>query len=237
MSVEWSLVSEMFFYIVVFALALFGLRRWLSLVAGTWLTAIVINGLTAWSTPTIGYATILQLPLMVENAPFAAGLLIPTLLRWKPNATLLLAVFAFCVMVTIEWFDIVIDRLISGIGCAALIAAAVKSPDVLPSLIALMLRKLGDWSYALYLVHVPVFRIVFIKNPMEPFAGMFLIWVSTAILVGALMGELDLAISRRARAISVPDNQAWISVSNRGVPFWIRRDLSVLFRVHVTTGP
>jgi peptidoglycan/LPS O-acetylase OafA/YrhL len=63
-----------------------------------------------------------------------------------------------------------------------------------------VLRKLGDWSYVLYLVHVTVILGVF--KLVNASSGVLLILATTvAILVSAVLGQLDLACYRKLKGL------------------------------------
>lgn len=201
--VEWTLVHEIFFYVALFFLSLMGKTALLSKLAVFWIVAITLNALGGWFSPKIGYATIVQLPIMVENAPFALGLLIPLACSLRIGSLLPFAFFVLTIALVVLVFPIspTIDRLIIGIGSAFLVASAVGSSNILPSFLAKIMNKLGDWSYALYLVHVPIFVIV-LGSVGSPSLVMFAFWAVAALCGAALVGELDLRVAAYARRLA-----------------------------------
>ncbi|NKE77529.1 acyltransferase [Ochrobactrum sp. MC-1LL] len=200
--VEWTLVHEMFFYFVVFAIAAIGLKEYIPIVAVVWSFAIVVSALSGVHRPTIGLATISDLPLMYANTGFSAGLLVPTILKHFRNSAILFLVFCLTFLFT-YYHPSEFNRMWAGLGSAGLIAAAVLHTPKIPNIINVFLSKWGDWSYGLYLIHVPIIRsLLFYLYPSFAPEITFPLIVAGTIIGGALMGMLDLNIHSGLRRVS-----------------------------------
>ncbi len=159
--VGWTLTYELVFY-AVFALALRFERRFLPLVGGIWLLAVVLihalgPGDNAW-------VRVLGSPLNLE---FALGLLIGAAVvrdvLVAPRALFALAValvVATCVQTAYSGREFLIVTwarpLLVGVPMALLVYAALVLERHRGLLAPRWLRAQGDASYALYLWHVPV---------------------------------------------------------------------------------
>ena len=86
-------------------------------------------------------------------------------------------------------------------GLAALIVGlmALEREGKLPRLP--ILRRLGDWSYAMYLVHVPVILGTFKLLGGSPTWLMLTISAVSVLLVSAAVGQLDLATYYRLKTV------------------------------------
>ena len=136
---------------------------------------------------------------MYANSGFAAGLLVPFLLNRlrapKLWLALFIASFFYC-----YWYPDPSPRMWAGIGSAALVLAAVQSELRLPRFIDATLGRWGDWSYGLYLIHVPVTRsILFYAAPALPISVVFPAVIAAVLAAGAALGALDLALHERSR--------------------------------------
>lgn len=198
LAVEWTLVHELFFYVALFVCVLFGLTRCVAPIGALWLVAIIGSALFGSTFPRIGHAHITEVGLMLGNFGFAAGLLIPSVTKRlrSPLLFLLLALIAATVTYSFgpKW-----PRIIAGLASVFLLTAAVQSTVSLPVFVHVALSKLGDWSYALYLSHITVIYTVFHNIGYHP--ATILIATGLAILVSAVLGELDLLLHGLARKL------------------------------------
>lgn len=209
--VEWTLVHEMFFYFVVFAVAVLGGKKYLPIIALIWLTAIVVSGISGVQRPMIGLATITDLPLMYANSGFAAGLLIPTILKFFRNASVLFLFFCL-VFICTYYFPGALSRMWAGVGSAGLISAAVIFTPSLPKYADALLSRWGDWSYGLYLVHVPIIRsALFYMQPTVTPEVAFPIIIILTLIGGAAMGVIDLRMHSVLRSYAQKTSNFWIS--------------------------
>jgi peptidoglycan/LPS O-acetylase OafA/YrhL len=191
LGIEWTLVYEVVFYFYVFAIIALRMSRWIEVIAGLWLVAIFANTIIH---PGFApqYPSLLTLPLSTVCAPFALGMLIPLLVRKKLVTHASLAAGAFLFALAQIQFVAQFANLIMGLGCALIVAWAAALADDGP-MSSPRLAKVGDWSFAIYLVHVPVLTTLYQILPV----GMNPIWVwatslAAALLAGAALGVLDI---------------------------------------------
>jgi exopolysaccharide production protein ExoZ len=195
LGVEWTLVFECTYYVALFLVAAAGLQRHLNVITLGWL------GLIGAAALVVGRDNILypvySIWLAPANIAFACGLLIPWISRHLriPIGTGVLAVVALMVAVPP---DPVIARCAGGIAAALLVLDAIRVK--VPPRVMLGLPTLGDWSYALYLVHVPCVLIVYHFWPAPATVGAaWLAAVATAIAVSAGVGTADVWMYRRLK--------------------------------------
>lgn len=199
LGVEWTLLYETTFYVIVFLMSLSGKLKYLPHLALLWLAAIVIVGLT-YPASQAGYTqpSLLAFPFFAINTAFILGILGHRLqAKVEPFSALaggiLLVVLAEVFQTRFAMFQVCLG--LSGIifGLIAL-ERKKKLPDV-PAL-----QKLGNWSYALYLVHVPVILGTF-KLLNAPPAILLTTAVVLAIVASAVLGTLDLASYRKLKGL------------------------------------
>ena len=75
------------------------------------------------------------------------------------------AVAAAASALLLLFLDLGHDRLIAGLLAAVIVAGAIRIDRGLPGARVDPLKTLGDWSYALYLCHVPVIRLTYELAP------------------------------------------------------------------------
>ena len=204
LGVEWTLVYELGFYLAVGALVLLRLGRHVALAGGCWLLVIVVLGLLRSEQTVILHTGAAGLLLSSSTAAFAAGLLLEALPRragaFSPVQAALLLGFAA------GWGFWLLDgpgaarigATAAATGCACLVAWVSGLPARGPRALS-WLARLGDWSFALYLVHVPVLMLLL---PRLPEAGPLLLalaGVAAALVAGALLGMADLSLHRVLR--------------------------------------
>jgi peptidoglycan/LPS O-acetylase OafA/YrhL len=138
---------------------------------------------------------------MVANTGFAAGLLISPMIKRVHAPLLFLTIFGIS-LIGLYWLPWYPGRATAGVGSVFLVAAALQCDFQLPRLIDLVLRKLGDWSYAIYLIHVSVITAVF-AFPYAPLSAMvrFPIAIVAALLFAIALGETDFRLHRVSRAM------------------------------------
>ena len=76
------------------------------------------------------------------------------------------------------------------------------------------LENLGDWSYALYLCHVPVILLALAFTPLS--TSPILLWFGTmaaCLVASALIGSLDIHLYRMAKRIVDTADPRWLRVS------------------------
>lgn len=198
LGVEWTLPFEMTFYLVVTALMLLGAAPRLQLAALVWLAGIAAAGVFAprlqleWQFPTL-----FHLPLTDFSAGFAFGLLVPWLLRRAWLAVAASVVGAGLILASETYPPLTTWML--AIGCAGLVAGAMV-PGMTGPRFGQPLVALGDWSFSLYLCHVPVALAVLHFAPDHlPALALWAATVLLAVCVAALFGRFDVALHRVLR--------------------------------------
>ena len=201
LGVEWTLLFEMTYYVVIAAMALAGLRRWLEALFVCWLAFIVgitITGMapTATVTPTLS-----QLVGQSANIAFILGFLLPRFLDRLPSP-LTLCALALPIALAGFWItDAAAMRWPTGLSSMLLVAAALKAaPPPGTGFGHRFGLRLGDASYALYLCHVPI--IVLSGNVLSsaiPGTALFVGWIIAALALSLLLAPLDLNLHARLK--------------------------------------
>ena len=201
LGVEWTLLFEMTYYVVIAAMALAGLRRWLEGLFVVWLVyivAVTIAGVAP--TPTVT-PTLSQLVGQSANLAFIFGFLLPRFLDRLPSPAALCALALPIAAVGFWVTDAGTMRWPTSLSSVLLVAAALKAaPPTGTGFGHRFGLRLGDASYALYLCHVPI--IVLSGNVLSsaiPGTAVFIGWVVVSLVVALLLAPLDLGIHARAK--------------------------------------
>jgi exopolysaccharide production protein ExoZ len=196
--IEWTLVFEITYYTLLFFLMLFKRQRSLDAIAAVWLA--VILGAT-FLLPSVSEA--LQFPLNLllvpANVAFAGGLLVPALLArgYLPAVSAVLIVpFVFAYGL----FDLDTNRCLSGLAATCLVGWAAQAKVGREASPIRPLLTLGEWSYALYLCHVPVIRAVNAVWPdwLAPWGAAWL-GLAASLVAASIFGPIDVALYRKGR--------------------------------------
>jgi peptidoglycan/LPS O-acetylase OafA/YrhL len=202
LGVEWTLLLEMTYYVLIAVAMMAGLRSRLTLFFGAWLAllfAASVLGLTPKPTAT---PTLSGLFGQTANGAFLMGFLLPGLLaaRWLPGAGILcLAALPVAALVLV--LPAGADRWVAGLSALLLVAAALKAgPPREESLWNRSWLRLGDASYALYLCHVPVIIISGNILPQGvPAPLLWLGWCLGSLMLALALGRLDIDLHRRLK--------------------------------------
>ena len=197
--VEWTLVFEVSFYLYTAAIIALGWARFLPFIGCSWLAAILTVSLLFPELQEGRFPQLLGLPLSAYGSAFAAGLLIPWSIRrgrvghWLMAAGLVLFVGG-------QLSDAAAFRVVcSGVGCAMIVAWAITL-STQPRSVSRVFHRLGDWSYATYLVHVPVILAVYrFASPVAPPPFLWLAAIGVALFASALLGPFDVTLYRRLK--------------------------------------
>ncbi|MEY4562524.1 MAG: hypothetical protein RLZZ618_1801 [Pseudomonadota bacterium] len=200
--VGWTLLHEMFFYVVFAAVMLFKGQR----VRTTSLFILALYGLGLLFPPTTAFMEVVTSPI---NLYFIIGMLIGHAMLQgglrQPATQALIS--AFLVVVVAKWSAPVamtwlrLDPIVLLLGCAMLALTSWKPPAVFDGPVAL-----GDSSYALYLFHPlmapPVLMLI---HKILPGAGALVaVGLTVAITVGLAHGVhrlVELPLNRWARKL------------------------------------
>ena len=203
--VEWSLVYEVFFYTLLALIALVPMRfarEWSMVV---WI--VVIAGMARYGpidatsfVPTFG-----TIAFSAFNLPFIAGVLGYSLFRHFDRLPLavLVATVPLALLAADAEISTELQLGFQAIGFAVLVLSAAEISrrwDVSPTN---PLVKLGDMSYGLYLVHVPVILAVLARHRFVPAEAndAFIVCASTALVVGCAYGWVEIKLYRRNKAL------------------------------------
>jgi exopolysaccharide production protein ExoZ len=193
LGVEWTLVFECTYYVALFLIALIGWHRYLNRIVLVWI--VVIGAAPLF----IGWSDNLLYPfysiwLSPVNAAFMGGLLIPWLAS-KIRIPVGTGILALCILMVMLPANPMVARWAAG-AVATLFVLDVVRIDV-PQRFLVGLPRLGDWSYALYLCHVPCILLLYQFWPSS--SGVGAAWfsaVATALVVSAGFGILDVRMYR-----------------------------------------
>ena len=201
LGIEWTLVAEVFFYVLLYGLCTLRLTRWLEAFACLWLGAIVATtSLTYASADGTLFPTLSQVLLLPANASFAGGLLIPAIIRQTGFSPALGALAIGCVVSAI-FVDLDLARLPGAVAAVIIVGLAFQRspPKPTTSVFGRALERMGDWSYGLYLCHVPVILLVYRLLPAAPPPLLWFLAVGSAVAISIPVGMLDVWLYRRLR--------------------------------------
>jgi exopolysaccharide production protein ExoZ len=164
-AVGWTLIHEMWFY-VVFGLVLMAPARFLPALLALW-AAFVVGAALALPDPADPVLKLIRHPLTLEFIAGAAIALLATA-RTLPFARIILQ--AGCLLLVLAAVSIRLDppaafvdewpRIgLCGVPFAMILWGLVGLEQV-GAVSSRWSQALGNWSYALYLIHVPVFAFV-----------------------------------------------------------------------------
>ncbi|OYW58974.1 MAG: hypothetical protein B7Z40_22265 [Bosea sp. 12-68-7] len=204
LGVEWTLLFEMTYYVLIAAAMALRLRRLLSWIFGAWLgwlAAVCFLGLAPEQTLTPTFTALFG---QAANSAFLIGFLLKSLpiasTQARPIA-LPLALAAVVVAAVAPLSPEAGHRWLAASSGALLLLAALSAPPVAPSLGSWIFSKLGNASYALYLVHVPVILISqHFLSEFVPTIIVFLLWIFVSIAVAAALAPLDVALHQLLKA-------------------------------------
>jgi exopolysaccharide production protein ExoZ len=199
LGIEWTLLYETSFYVIVFLMALAGKLKYLPYLGVGWLAMIVL-AILKFPESQVAYTqpSLLTLPFFAINTAFILGILGQRLqAKVEPVSAIVVGVL---IVAFAEVFKSSFDLLQICVGLFGIVVGliALERKGKLPDVPAL--RKLGDWSYVLYLVHLTVILGVF--KLLNASSGILLITVmAVTILVSAVLGQLDMACYRKLKGL------------------------------------
>jgi peptidoglycan/LPS O-acetylase OafA/YrhL len=203
LGVEWTLIFEIFFYVLVGLLILFKKQNEAITCLTVWLLATSLHNLLRPDDPSINLFPPFELPFVSLNVAFAAGMLLPLVLKRHtphPVIAILIGLNAFYMgaylgVAPLRW------GLGFGAGLIVLSLASWQPHWRLPG--QRILDKIGDrggsYTYALYLIHVPVIRTIYLKAGTEDFKILFALAVVVPILLCIPFGIMDNYIYRHLK--------------------------------------
>ncbi|GEK21641.1 acyltransferase family protein [Cellulomonas xylanilytica] len=204
LGVEWTLVLEIVFYIFVAVLIALKLQKSAASALIGWLGLILIHNVLRPDNPAVNVFPAHQLPFIALNTAFAFGMLLPLVVtRWSPHPVLALilgtATWQLGSSINVTW-----SRWGLGFGAALVVLSLVRFTGWRTlfgdTTLGRLGNHLGNYSYALYLVHVPVIRTVYAVFPLLSPRRSFLLAVVVALLLSMPLGWLDMRMYRTLRA-------------------------------------
>ncbi len=193
LGIEWTLLFETTFYVFIFVVAYFRGLKFLPHIAVAWFVAMLAVSIrNPEMQANYTQPTLFTLPFYFINSAFILGLLGPiTLNKAHPLAMLLISVG---IMLITEFIPspYAMIQICGGIFCFVMGVMGLERLGRLPQLN--LMKKLGDWSYALYLVHVPVIVITY---KLLPPLNQWLLLAAALVLptvVSAVVGTIDLKL-------------------------------------------
>ena len=190
--VTWTLVFEMYFYFV-FTIGLFGRARFIVPVLVAWGIAIIILS-RAHVDPKNAYAVFLSQPLAFDfliGAGIGGLMHFPVSMRWAIVACSLGAIaFAWSAVPIITgtagfpagWYRIAFDVPVAAMMFGLITIERARSPYVPRAL-----ERVGNASYAMYLLHVPLLSLVGLAirrlHPSGPLADLGIVLAMYALVI------------------------------------------------------
>ncbi|WP_165252707.1 acyltransferase family protein [Paludisphaera soli] len=203
LGVEWTLVYELFFYLVCAAFTPRRLRGWFPAFLGVWGAAIVVANLR-FGFPSPMLPATKQIPLSLFNLLFIMGGLgyhaFKRLDSTSVVRALLLAAAVAGIAATYSGGNREVVRFL-GLGltfAAVIVLGSLHDRRTRPRPGGSFFEKLGDASYGLYLIHVPVATTLMaylvhhrgIRQPtLVSFAAL-----TAALVAGWYFGKVDLRL-------------------------------------------
>lgn len=200
LGIEWTLVYETSFYVVIFLVAAAGLIRHLERIAAGWIVTLLVLSLTAAPVSVAEPFPFIQAVLLKDaDVAFAAGLLLPWLIRRRLMPLPLCALGTLMAALVI-WGQLQPMHWLMTPPALLMVAGLVQMRQMPRRGLGTIVIRLGDWSYALYLVHMPALVLCYRLSTQEAWpTALFLGSTLAAIVVAALVGALDVRLYRQLR--------------------------------------
>lgn len=199
LGVEWTLLYETTFYVLVFTVIAMGLTKWLPHLAIGWLLVITAATVAAPTTQ-VNYTKpdLASLALYAINGGFIFGIVVQRHISRVPVLTSALAGIVLVWGVDLWPTPFAMLQMCAGIGLIVTSLVAWEHKGGIAQIHAL--KKLGDWSYAMYLVHIPILLAVCKLAPRSLPSAAVLLLIGAAVLAGAAgVGEADLWMYSRLK--------------------------------------
>ncbi|MFZ2236670.1 MAG: acyltransferase, partial [Dokdonella sp.] len=203
--IEWTLVFEVFFYLVCAVFTLGRLRRLFPVFLVIWLVTIVV-AVVAGLVPQSNLPTYRTIFFQWYNVYFIAGALTYHVVRRLPAlpAVYCYALLAVIIPLIVFWpllktipaFWANEQFILVGLMVAILVVA-LSLPMRVPAWVSNLAIKLGDYSYGIYLIHVPVMVAIIATYTYRfgpPNSLVALAALLACMVVGWYLGKLDVRI-------------------------------------------
>lgn len=205
LGIEWTLVYELFLSLALIPFAAMS-RRWgLGLGTTIWLAVIFGKTIANSGTMFLPFPKSTEISFSVANVAFLLGVLGYLLHKTLAKIRLVLPVIVIVAM----WLGAEFASTHAGwsmwcqsLGTMAAVSfiATGKQLDAKNPFV-----KAGDWSYGIYLMHVPVMTAIFVLSSeyygVSNSLAVLILGGITACVVSATYGEIEWRVYRRLRAM------------------------------------
>lgn len=191
LGIEWTLLYETTFYVIIFTVSLLGGIKYLLQISLVWLAAVV-GAEVLFPARQAGYTqpSLLTVLLFGINSAFIFGIVGRKIQNWiRPYYAFALGSLLICLNVLIP-HPYTMLQTCAGVAALVMGFIALELRGRLPKVPSL--GHLGNWSYALYLIHVPVILGI-MKLVTAPSWFLAIACVVVAVAVSAVLGTLDVA--------------------------------------------
>lgn len=212
LNVEWTLIYEVFFYFICFPFTFKYLKKYFPYFLGLW-TVLIIVGAGWFKIPTLFLPTINTIFFSYFNLCFITGAMVYYIYKHyqikSRVANSMMLTLSLIIIILFEEFG----KTLSVIANTKYIAFAISMGLIIYASLQLLkdnksklmngLERFGEYSYALYLVHVPIITITFVvvrdlwKLELNTITGFFVLFLSLG--VGYLYGKVDIKIHKLIR--------------------------------------
>ncbi len=203
LAVEWTLVYEVFFYVLVCVVALAGWKRARNVLLVIWPIAIVVAFVlrTPPSAPVSIIPSIDRILFSGYNLLFIAGMLVQRVHLTVPvqvRRYALVVAPVFILLTDLMSLRAVPSFASHAVGFGAIVLWAVLADRARPLSARNPFATLGDWSYGLYLVHVPFITLAIGLGfgAGLPVTLAFVGLASGALIVGSAFGAFEVRLYR-----------------------------------------
>jgi|SRR6185312_7678837 len=212
--IEWSLVFEVFFYVLFAIVWITKSNRVVLATAAIWLALISLNSMSE-SSPRL--VTIGQVFLSARNIPFILGVFsyfIFSKISDELRRLLLVAgiALAFTANIFVSDFWIIVGQSVSAL-CLVLWAANAKISG------KSFFVVFGNYSYGIYLVHTSVIMIILSGTPLIGTGALTTLVTAflLAMMVGLLFGFIEHHVHERLKNFLLHDTLIgrWIRTSSK----------------------
>ena len=207
LNIEWTLVYEVFFYLICTIFTFHATRKLFPIFLGGWLIAIIAMWMMT-DTPQLALPTIETIFFQAYNIYFIAGGLTYYVTRLTPPlpkaacfvVTLVIAgsIATWPLLKTNSLFS-KYETFIFAIYATAILLVALSIKTGAPDRAMQIMIKLGDYSYGIYLIHVPVIVTIFYYYTLHVGAlssKVALFALVASIVCGCYLGKLDVRLHR-----------------------------------------
>lgn len=194
LGIEWTLLYETTFYVIIFTISSLGGVKHLLHVSLAWL-ALLVGAALFFPSTQLGYTqpSLIKVLLFSINSAFIFGIVGRAVQRRiDPFYAFALGAFLIC-LATLYPHPYTMLQVCAGVACLVMGLIALELRGRLFRVPFLM--HLGNWSYALYLFHLPII-LGTLKLFSAPSWLLAVTAVIFAVVVSAVLGTLDVASYR-----------------------------------------